>query len=475
MQRLLFTAALALGLTATVSARTNLLVNPDFNDPEGFGTGWGAFGAADFNAFFGANGHASLYADRAENIGGVYQLGIEGAQGTSYTFDLLDVRIESNWDADLIVGLEYYQADDATKIGETLSIYTAEDFAQVDGNFLSMTGTAVPGTVYVRPIIQFNNVNGSYAGQSQANGFVFDTFLSETPNPGEDLLRNPGAGGPPLGHAWNSAGNIGFNEFFGEDNAHISLFADTGVNSGYVWQQKIDGEAGKEYRFTLEDVRIESSWDADLRFGLEFYGDDDANKLGEVIVPIDTSTTGDGLSFTMAATAVEGTAYVRPIVSFENVNFLYIEEPNANAFIFDTTLEEVLPDLLGDVNRDGVVDDLDIDLLYANLGSTDPLFDIGGNGGAADLSDVDALVEQVLGSLYGDSNLDQTVDLLDLSSLAASFDEAGGWANGDYNGDTIVNLLDLSILAMNFNQSSVPEPAAAALITLGWMIQRRRV
>ncbi|QDU70947.1 hypothetical protein [Mucisphaera calidilacus] len=80
-----------------------------------------------------------------------------------------------------------------------------------------------------------------------------------------------------------------------------------------------------------------------------------------------------------------------------------------------------------------------------------------------------------IAALPGDANLDGKVDLLDLSALASSFGDLGTWASGDFDGNGKVDLLDLSILAGNFGQTySIPEPAAAAIMTLGLVSLRRR-
>ena len=85
--------AVAFGMATQASAITNLLSNPGFEDtdavPDGnYGDGWGAYGAAGFNAFCGPNGHASLFPDFAGNLGGVFQLGIPGTAGTTYQFEV---------------------------------------------------------------------------------------------------------------------------------------------------------------------------------------------------------------------------------------------------------------------------------------------------------------------------------------------------------------------------------------------------
>jgi hypothetical protein len=340
----------------------NLLYNRGFEDLDGngeYGDGWGGWSNVSFDSFWGVNGHASLYGDVFQNYGGVFQVAIPGEPGKTYQLDLLDTRIEEFWDADLFAGFEYYAADDATKLGESMTLLdTAARLAlgKIDGNFLSVQGTAVAGTVIVRPVVRFENVNENYFFQPQASLFVFDAYMSIAPEPGEEHLKNPGFadvdGDGAFGDVWSSFGAAGFNEFFGAGNPHASLFADDPNNFGGFYQQAILSAAGAAYRFDLSNVRIEENFDADLFFGLEFYGGDDDVKIGEVIQPIDTSVTGDGLSFSVTGTAVAGTVYVRPIVFFDNVRSAGEQR---GAFVFEASLTE-LPFLPGDYDGNGRVD-----------------------------------------------------------------------------------------------------------------------
>jgi PEP-CTERM motif-containing protein len=169
----LLAAVLGIG-TGTASAE--LLTNPGFDNA---GAGWGSFGAAGFNDFFGGNEHASFFSDGNGNFGGVFQGGIAATPGTTYQFDLTDVRIEPNTNANYRFGLEYYQADDATKIGEDLQIIPLN----VTGNGLSFSMTATapndPLLAFIRPIILFDNAVSAGAGQE--NVFVFDASLVPEP------------------------------------------------------------------------------------------------------------------------------------------------------------------------------------------------------------------------------------------------------------------------------------------------------
>ncbi len=172
--------ALAGLATAPALAGPELLQDPGFDQGTTF---WGKFGSADFNNFFGAN-HASLFADNSGNFGGVFQ---SVAAGESlYQFDLTDVRIESNFNANLRFGLEYYAADDATKLGETIVDIDTNDpsdgLVTGDGLSYSMQGSAVAGTAFVRAVILFDNA--APLGSGQANAFVFNTSLMVVPGPG---------------------------------------------------------------------------------------------------------------------------------------------------------------------------------------------------------------------------------------------------------------------------------------------------
>ena len=171
-----FAAALVAALSVGAgSASAELLTNPGF---ETGGTGWGSYGAAGFHAFFGANGHASLFMDNPGNFGGVFQTGIPAIAGDSYTFTLTDVRIESNAEASLRFGLEWYQGDDATAAGP-FDIVSIPIPPTGDGLSFTMSATAPAGAAFVRPIIQFDNVTSTASGQE--NAFVFDATLTPEP------------------------------------------------------------------------------------------------------------------------------------------------------------------------------------------------------------------------------------------------------------------------------------------------------
>jgi hypothetical protein len=76
------------------------------------------------------------------------------------------------------------------------------------------------------------------------------------------------------------------------------------------------------------------------------------------------------------------------------------------------------------------------------------MLDLTGNS-RIDLGDVTMLVHNILGSEFGDANLDGVVDDIDKALVEGNLGNPGGWAAGDFNGDDLVDQLDLDILMAN--------------------------
>jgi hypothetical protein len=151
--------------------------------------------------------------------------------------------------------------------------------------------------------------------------------------------------------------------------------------------------------------------------------------------------------------------------------------------------------LRGDLNNssrgDGFVDGEDIDQLWDiwNDGAASALdeewFDLTGDlalnmtinsgvSGSSEDSDIDELVKGILGTEYGDANLDRVVDDKDAAILASHWGMTGvSWCAGDFNGDGIVNYRDASLLSVSWlwradaaagEQVAVPEPSTLVLL-----------
>jgi hypothetical protein len=133
--------------------------------------------------------------------------------------------------------------------------------------------------------------------------------------------------------------------------------------------------------------------------------------------------------------------------------------------------------LIGDADNDQDIDAHDIDLQFANPR------DWNGNG-VADGTDTDFLIRHVLGTSYGDVNLDRAVNSSDWVSIMQSYNMPGSWSQGDMNGDHVVNSADIVTIYQHgaFDESqglasggnfsfankvtSVPEPNCSAMLLL---------
>ena len=80
----------------------------------------------------------------------------------------------------------------------------------------------------------------------------------------------------------------------------------------------------------------------------------------------------------------------------------------------------------------------------------------------------------VMYTLYGDSNLDGSVNGTDLNAVLSYYNQSGEvWSHGDFNYDGSVNGTDLNTVLSNYNQSlsastaAVPEPSTLLLMAIG--------
>ena len=106
----------------------------------------------------------------------------------------------------------------------------------------------------------------------------------------------------------------------------------------------------------------------------------------------------------------------------------------------------------GDVNGDGNVDVADIDAIASaiGIGSEESAFDLTADD-VVDQLDMDYLVESVLNTKRGDTNLDGRVDFTDFLALATNFgEEDKRWSDGNFGIDDVVNFTDFLVLAENF-------------------------
>lgn len=155
---------------------------------------------------------------------------------------------------------------------------------------------------------------------------------------------------------------------------------------------------------------------------------------------------------------------------------------NASAAVLDAFERVVLR--RGDLNLSGGTDAQDIDYLFQHLGQSSWRLDLNSDGQTNTL-DVTVLVEDILGTLFGDANLDGVVDGSDFNVWNSyKFTTGTGWASGDFNGDGSTDGSDFGIWnSWKFQSGSggalrlVPEPASsfAGLVLTGvWCANRAR-
>ncbi len=110
----------------------------------------------------------------------------------------------------------------------------------------------------------------------------------------------------------------------------------------------------------------------------------------------------------------------------------------------------------GDLDGDGQVNSADIDRFFAALrtGQPDARFDLNLDQ-KVDVADRDLLVRELVGSSYGDANLDRRFNSQDLILIfqAAEYEDTvaqnSTWSEGDWDGDGEFTTRDL-VLAFQF-------------------------
>ena len=109
-----------------------------------------------------------------------------------------------------------------------------------------------------------------------------------------------------------------------------------------------------------------------------------------------------------------------------------------------------------------VVDDQPIVLCRDRLTRLHDLND----DGVVDDEDRSYLIQEILGTNPGDTNLDGAVDFADFLVLSSNFGTAGGWSEGNFDLAPGVAFSDFLLLSANFGTdqsvATVPEPSGVA-------------
>jgi hypothetical protein len=128
--------------------------------------------------------------------------------------------------------------------------------------------------------------------------------------------------------------------------------------------------------------------------------------------------------------------------------------------------------VVGDFNGDRIVEFADIDLLCGAIQqhSNDLRFDLNGNQ-TVDFADMEMLIETVLGTSFGDANLDgvfNSSDLIDVLAAGQYEDGVPGnsrWATGDWTCDGEFNTSDILLAFQKGGYSAAAtSPASAAAL-----------
>ena len=221
--------------------------------------------------------------------------------------------------------------------------------------------------------------------------------------------------------------------------------------------------------------------------------DDDGAVTDGRFVTIDKGN-GEIYIFDIDTGALPGVVADVYVLNTETGQIVYEELNAVNHFVEEHGIRFFLR---GDLDNDGDVDADDIDLLRdAQDGTlTGPLpsgslltemFDLDGDGlvdfdpnnagTATPTSDSDRLIQEILGTEYGDTNLDGEVGPADVSNLVSNFGNTAGWAAGNITGNDTVGPEDVSLLVSNFGfqagpgggglDGNVPEPSSFAVVGL---------
>lgn len=106
----------------------------------------------------------------------------------------------------------------------------------------------------------------------------------------------------------------------------------------------------------------------------------------------------------------------------------------------------------GDFDENGTIDSEDADILSAAIvvQSVDKIFDLDDDD-QVNLADQSFLIEEILQSRTGDTNLDGKVNFADFLVLSANFGkQTSKWSEGDFDANGQVNFADFLALSANF-------------------------
>ena len=189
--------------------------------------------------------------------------------------------------------------------------------------------------------------------------------------------------------------------------------------------------------------------------------------IDEVVVqlfPYD-SGTDSGVTYNSS------NANIAPHIPITQLGHPFEDDVDLGTFTF-TLLSEALP---GDLNDDNEVNEVDVDLLrdVINGDNEQPACgDVNGDG-VVNGDDFDHMIEEVLGTAYGDADFNRIVNFDDFVVISNHFNSTGTlWMEGNQNLDNNTNFEDFVLVSTNFGinlndpSGSVPEPTSFLAMTV---------
>jgi len=191
--------------------------------------------------------------------------------------------------------------------------------------------------------------------------------------------------------------------------------------------------------------------DGDKLTGTEF-DDEAAESIASGTVPFSGKFQPTGTLRDFAGTEIAGTWTL--IVTDDTLN------RNMGALLDWSIQIELATEPEGNLNYDSHLDATDIDLLFANFGSSDATYDLNADGDV-DQQDIDQLVQNVMDKRYGDVNIDQDVDKDDFNSVTMNYhpgvyDPLPRWGDGNFDGDEDVDFIDAMRVVLNYAANGYP-------------------
>jgi len=261
---------------------------------------------------------------------------------------------------------------------------------------------------------------------------------------------------------------------------------------GFLDQDFLFTTPGPDKRVTFSpDTLEDGSYEVFVRWVFDRSGQDHSNHASNARFTVEAE---EGSSQFLIDMTNGGGGFWHPLGTFnfagDGSDAVTLDAADANGKVIADAVRFLRVFKPGDFDTDGDVDAGDIDAFIGLIGepaSAAPMLDLNADG-LIDAQDhalhVLTLAETDLGqgAIFGDANLDGSVNGLDVSAVVAGFGESGGWAEGDFNADGQINGLDVSALVANFNQTAAtavlaPEPGSLALLSLAALLlthHRRR-